>query len=236
MEPSIVVLGTSASRRADDLAAGDAISCAHGEAGEEGVRRAEPTVVADDDVQRPRDRPRERNYAVRRRPHGRARPRREVDAAMAGPVREGRRPERPSDLALDRGQPRPAAAGRGRGAGEPRAARHEERGSRQAEDETDDDLPAGLVQAHGRSRGSCTTRGSAGEASRSEARRDAGIVSAGYDNEKSRGDDGGVSTLGRFYCRPAGRAAGGRPLVWIWHTRLSVTPSTSPISDSVSPS
>src|SRR5262249_34434528 len=139
VEPALLVQRPRAPGGAHDLASREAVALADRDAGQEGVRGPESgqgsagpaAVVGDDDVERARHRPGERDDPVCRGADGGAERGGEVDPPMARPIGERGRAEGLCDLALDRWEPPPAAAGRR--AGEPGPPRDEERGRRETQ-------------------------------------------------------------------------------------------------------
>jgi hypothetical protein len=182
---------------------------------EEGIGGAHSPVVRDDDVQTLPHVPREDDDPVARGPHRCSRRGRVVDADVPRREARGRRIEVAHDATVDRRAPRspPDRA---------RTWRSQHEHDRTQNDQT-------LQKPHDTSLP--TTRTIAGEA--------AGEV------RKNRGDR--TAALGQkrvlYVTRPrSGVGSDSRDrswkidFVWIWHTRLSVTPSTVPISASVRPS
>jgi hypothetical protein len=144
---------------------------------------------------------------------------REIDTEVSGPEPRARRIERPHDGTCNRTDP-PAHRGRARGH---RPAEHGE------QDDRDDQNKPAIPQ-----RGSLERD----EHDSGKARGAPGNLPRTYDTV-----DGAASATRNYVTIPRSGSGSERrerswkiALVWIWHTRLSVTPSTLPISASVSPS
>ena len=203
---------------------------AHRDGRQERQGRPEPVGVLHDDVERARDRTREHHAAgagCDDRGPGRGR---EIRAAVTGAVARSGCHERAHDRARDR--PHPVGCRRGGRGGRAPAGEdggRDERGQGQG-DECRAQLHRRLpgVRGHGREK----RRGGGAPGTlpvpddRAKGRRERRVQVQGRDQPEVRSTGGSMS-------RPRSwRIA----LVWIWQTRLSVTPSTVPISASVSAS
>ena len=230
-----VVIGSAAARGPDDVTASDGGTFTNRDGLEERIRGTQPAVVGDGDVERSGNRAREDDGAVVRRPHRRARRGREVDAAVAGSVDGRRRDERPHDGTVDGAEP--TARGQRRARDRSGRQRGREDDQRHAGREV---VWTSTWRSHRQPRGRKRSRHGEARGRRGD-RTGAPHHCQGPVREPKRGS---LHARPR-YCRtePGSRSESDRrprswriALVWIWHTRLSVTLRMPPISASVSPS
>jgi hypothetical protein len=231
VEPGRRVVGVGPAGRADDRAPRDRVAARERRRRAERVAGPQPAGVGDGDVEVGGDPPGERDRARTGRGHRRAGSGGEVDAPVPGRVRRRRRVEGTEHATVDRPRPRPGRGSRGGGHAGGRRDHHEREqdGDEQAQGATvravvwaGHGSPSGFVRrcARGKSR----TSGDVEGPDRSRGRPVPGRLRRGCDRHPVRS---GSESRERSW-----RMA----FVWIWQTRLSVTPRTEPISASVSAS
>ncbi len=235
------MITAAAARSADHHAARYPLTAPDADGREERIRRPQTTGVRNHNVERAADASRERDLTRARGAHGSTARCDEIRAAMAGAVARCGCDEGPRQHAGDRAQPCAGHRTCGRGGGQRGAHDDQCDGER---DGTGGRPSRRVTRPHRRlpserERGRGKRCGGSRRSSRTIRRATRNLVQwwdahQGRRAQSARGDAryGRRSDAGSTRRERSWRIA----LVWIWHTRLSVTPSTSPISASVRPS